>query len=177
MNVHSDASYLSESEARSRACGHFFMGWSPKDGYPIRLNGAFFTLCAILCFVVASAVEAELSALFLNCKEGMIFRMMLENWDIRNLKHQSIATTPRPLALRTIPSNASVCDQWKCDIFGCVIKLHRMHTMSNGTPGKRILPIIKASTISGHITEQSNLGTCTTNLPPWYSPGQTDLAL
>jgi len=58
MNVHSDASYLSESEARSRACGHFFMGWPPKDGDPIHLNGAFFTLCAILCFVVASAAEA-----------------------------------------------------------------------------------------------------------------------
>jgi hypothetical protein len=70
MNVHSDASYLSESDARSRACGHFFMGWSPQDGDPIRLNGAFFTLCAIICFVVASAVEAELGALFLNCKIG-----------------------------------------------------------------------------------------------------------
>jgi hypothetical protein len=78
MNVHSDASYLSESDARSRACGHFFMGWTPKDGDPIKLNGAFFTLCAILRFVVASAAEAELGALFLNCKEGMIFRLTLE---------------------------------------------------------------------------------------------------
>jgi hypothetical protein len=73
MNVHSDASYLSESDARSRACGHFFMGWTPKDGDPIKLNGAFFTLCAILRFVVTSVAEAELGALFLNCKEGMIF--------------------------------------------------------------------------------------------------------
>jgi len=48
MNVHSDTSYLSESGARSRACDHFFMGWTPKDGNPIKLNGAFFTLCAIL---------------------------------------------------------------------------------------------------------------------------------
>jgi hypothetical protein len=78
MNVHSDASYLSETEARNRACGHFFMGWSPKDGDPICLNGVFFTLCAILRFVVSSAVEAELGALFLNCKEGMIFRLTLE---------------------------------------------------------------------------------------------------
>jgi hypothetical protein len=50
----------------------------PKDGDPIRLNGAFFTLCAILCFVAASAAEAKLGALFLNCKEGMIFCMTLE---------------------------------------------------------------------------------------------------
>ncbi len=72
-NIHSDASYLSESDARSRVCGHFFMGWSPMDGDPIRLNGAFFTLCTILRFVVASAAEAKLGALFRNCKEGMIF--------------------------------------------------------------------------------------------------------
>ena len=32
MNIHSDASYLSESGARSQACGHFFMGWMPKTG-------------------------------------------------------------------------------------------------------------------------------------------------
>jgi hypothetical protein len=73
MNVHSDASYLSEADARSRACEHFFMGWTAKDGNPIKLNGAFFTLCAILRFVVASAAKAELGALLLNCKEGMIF--------------------------------------------------------------------------------------------------------
>jgi hypothetical protein len=41
MNIHSDASYLSEAKAQSRACGHFFLGWIPKDDAPIRLNGAF----------------------------------------------------------------------------------------------------------------------------------------
>jgi hypothetical protein len=78
MNVHSDTSYSSEVDARSRACRHLFMGWKVKDGYPIKLNGAFFTLCAILCFVFASDTEAELGALFLNCKEGMIFQMTLK---------------------------------------------------------------------------------------------------
>ncbi len=67
LNVHSDAFYLSETKAHSCMCGHFFMGWSPKDGDPIRLNGAFFTLCTILWFVVASAAKAKLGALFLNC--------------------------------------------------------------------------------------------------------------
>jgi hypothetical protein len=32
MNIHSDALYLSNANARSRACGHFFMGWATKDG-------------------------------------------------------------------------------------------------------------------------------------------------
>ncbi len=56
----------------------FFMGWRPDPNKPIKLNGAFFTLCAILQFVVASAAEAELGALFLNCKQATIFRLTLE---------------------------------------------------------------------------------------------------
>jgi hypothetical protein len=36
LNNHSGASYLSETGARSRACGHFFMGWMPKDNKPIQ---------------------------------------------------------------------------------------------------------------------------------------------
>jgi hypothetical protein len=46
---------------------------SERQGPYIKLNGAFFTLCAILCFVVASTAKAKLGALFLKCKEGMIF--------------------------------------------------------------------------------------------------------
>ncbi len=61
MNIHSDASYLSKPSARSRACGHFFMGEVPIDGKPIKLNDAFYT------------------ALFLNCQEGMIFKLILED--------------------------------------------------------------------------------------------------
>jgi hypothetical protein len=42
------------------------------------LNGGFFTLCAILLFVVAFTAEAELGALFLNCKLATILRLTLE---------------------------------------------------------------------------------------------------
>ncbi len=41
VNIHSDASYLSETKVRSRACRHFFMGWMPKNGELIKINGAF----------------------------------------------------------------------------------------------------------------------------------------
>jgi hypothetical protein len=81
MNIHLDASYLSGPNARSRACGHFFMGSLPKNGDPIKLNGAFHTLCSILQFVVKSAAEAELGALFLNCQKGNIFKTTLEDLD------------------------------------------------------------------------------------------------
>jgi hypothetical protein len=40
LNIHSNASYLLEGQAQSHACGHFFMGWTPKNGEPICLNSA-----------------------------------------------------------------------------------------------------------------------------------------
>ncbi len=79
LNIHLDASYLSEPKAHSQACSHFFMGSVPRKGKPIKLNGAFHTLCLILWCVAASVAEAELGALFINCQEGMIFRATLED--------------------------------------------------------------------------------------------------
>ncbi len=73
LNIHSSASYLSEAKARSRACGHFFMGWIPKNGDTIQLNGAFHVSTTIMQFVVASTAEAELGALYHNCQTGIIF--------------------------------------------------------------------------------------------------------
>ena len=77
LNIHSDASYLSEAKARSRACGYFFLGLMPKNGNPIQLNGAFHVSMTIMRFVVASAAEAELGALYHNCQTGIIFRLTL----------------------------------------------------------------------------------------------------
>ncbi len=79
MNIHSDALYLSEGKARSQTCGHFFMGWMPKDGDSIRINGAFHVSTNVIRFVVASAAEAKLGALFHNCQAGIIFRSILED--------------------------------------------------------------------------------------------------
>ena len=78
LNVHSDASYLSVKDAKSRAAGIFFISSLPKNNQPIKLNGAIAVLCTILKFVAASAAEAELGALFLNAKEAKIIRLMLE---------------------------------------------------------------------------------------------------
>ena len=78
LNIHSYTSYLSETRSRSRVAGHYFLGSVPKPNEPIRLNGSIFTFCGILKFVVASAAKAELGALFINCKEGKIARLILE---------------------------------------------------------------------------------------------------
>ena len=53
------------------------MGLVPKENEPIPVNGNIYVLCGILKFVVASAAEAELGALFMNAKEGKILRLIL----------------------------------------------------------------------------------------------------
>ena len=80
LNIHSDASYLSESRARSRVAGYFFLGNMPTDRKPIRINSAIYAMCGILKFVITSTAEAELGALFLNCKEGNIMIDVGGNW-------------------------------------------------------------------------------------------------
>jgi hypothetical protein len=77
LNIHSDASYLSETRTQSRVAGHFFVGSMPTNNQPIKLNGSIYTLCGILKIVVASAAEAKLGALFLNIKDGVILRLIL----------------------------------------------------------------------------------------------------
>ena len=59
LNIHSDASYISKPGGKSRDARHFFLGWLPRDGAPIHLNGAFFALFTILKFVAALAAEAR----------------------------------------------------------------------------------------------------------------------
>ncbi len=67
LNVHSDASYLSESCACSRLGGTFFLGCIPTDNMPIQLIGPILVGGSICKFVVASVAKAELGALFYNC--------------------------------------------------------------------------------------------------------------
>ena len=74
LNIHSDATYLSEIGAKSRMAGQYFLGSVPQKD----LNGAIFVFCGILKIVVASAAEAEFGALFLNCKEGKVLRLTLK---------------------------------------------------------------------------------------------------
>jgi hypothetical protein len=79
---HSDASYLSEPKARSRAGGHFFLSQKPSD--PTKaptqqppLNGPIHTVCQILRNVMASAAESEVGALFLNAQDAIPIRNTL----------------------------------------------------------------------------------------------------
>ena len=80
--IHSDASYLLVTKARSGASGLFFLGDPKPDAltfgeYTPILNGFIFILCKILRNIMASASEAEYGALFLNGHAAVPIRTTL----------------------------------------------------------------------------------------------------
>ena len=91
LHIHSDASYLSEPKARSRAGGFFYLSdnvdvTQPNAPKP-KLNGGIHILSSILGNVMASATEAEVGALFHNAQDACMIRNTLEF-----LGHQQPAT-------------------------------------------------------------------------------------
>ena len=92
LAVHSDASYLSEPNARSRAGGHFFL---TKDDTVMPNNGAILTVAQIIKTVMSSAAEAELGALFINAREAVYTARSWRNWGIDSRARQSKRTTQR----------------------------------------------------------------------------------
>jgi hypothetical protein len=76
LAIHSDASYLSEPKARSRAGGHFFLTKKHNDTDPD--NGAILNVAQVIKSVMSSAAEAELGALFINAKLAVPIRHTLE---------------------------------------------------------------------------------------------------
>jgi hypothetical protein len=83
LHIQSDASYLSEPHARSRAGGFFYLGAHCEPGCPpdptVPVNGPIHVVSTIIDVVCASAAEAEYGAMFINAKEGEVFRTTLEN--------------------------------------------------------------------------------------------------
>jgi hypothetical protein len=79
--IDSDASYLSELKARSRAGGNYYLISAPKD--PTKPpdpphDSAIHTLSNIMQTVVFSAADGELGSHFLNGKDGAILRTALD---------------------------------------------------------------------------------------------------
>jgi hypothetical protein len=94
LNIHSDASYLSVSNAWSRLGGLFFLGnKSPKQE---TLNGYILNVAAVIKNVVASAAESEVGACFHNAQSGAPLRVTLNE----------LGHTQPPTPLRTDNSTA-----------------------------------------------------------------------
>ena len=66
LAAHADAGFLNESRARSRAGAHIFLLENePKP----KLDGPILTIAKIIKAVMASAAEAEMTALFITAKK------------------------------------------------------------------------------------------------------------
>ena len=76
LKIHSDTSYLSEQQGRSRAGGHFYLG--NMDNITDPPNGPILNTTGILANVMLATSEAEAAALFTNMKEGVIQCIVLE---------------------------------------------------------------------------------------------------
>jgi hypothetical protein len=94
LHIHSDASYLSVSNARSRLGSLFFLGnKSPEQD---TLNGSIINVAAVIKNVVASAAKSEVGACFHNAQSGAPLRVTLTE----------LGHTQPPMPLRTYNSTA-----------------------------------------------------------------------
>jgi hypothetical protein len=75
LHIHSNASYLSVSNARSRLGGLFFCG--EKYLQEDNLNGSILNLASVNKNVVASVAESEVGAFFQNAQSGAPLRVTL----------------------------------------------------------------------------------------------------
>jgi hypothetical protein len=94
LHIHSDALYLSVSNARIRLGGLFFLG--NKTPIQDKLNGSILNVASVIKNVVASAAESEVGACFHNAQSGAPLRVTLTE----------MGHTQPPTPLRTDNSTA-----------------------------------------------------------------------
>jgi hypothetical protein len=94
LHIHSDASYLSVSNARSRLGGLFFC--SDKSPHEDNLNGSILNVASVIKNVVASAAESEVGACFQKSQSGAPLRVT----------HTELGHIQPPTPLRTDNSTA-----------------------------------------------------------------------
>jgi hypothetical protein len=68
LAIHSDASYLSEPKAWSRAGGHYFLS---SDGSNPPNNGGILNVAKIIKAVMSLAAKAKLGTFFINAKTAV----------------------------------------------------------------------------------------------------------
>ena len=107
LKIHSNASYLSERQGRSRAGGHLYLGYREDHADPP--NGPILNTTSILANVMSASSEAEAAALFTNMKEGVIQRIALEEmqWPQPPTPITVDNSTAAGLARDTIKANKS----------------------------------------------------------------------
>ena len=92
--AHTDASYLSEPQCRSRAAAHYYLSNLTDEKFK---NGSLLTLSASIKHVMASASEAELAVLFFGCKAAVPLHVTLEEMGHWQPQHRSQQITLLPM--------------------------------------------------------------------------------
>ena len=80
LHIDSDAAYLVQTNARSRAAGHYYLSDNPPPPHirpTLASNGPILTKCQTIRTVMASAVEAKTGAIFLNSQQSVPIRMAI----------------------------------------------------------------------------------------------------
>jgi hypothetical protein len=118
LHIHSEASYLSENEAKSRAGGFFYMGNTTKNDKKLT-NGAILIVSKVLKHVMSSAAETEIGAVFINAKEGAVLRTTLgQLGHTHSPPHQWKRIIPLPQDTATVKLNKNEQKPWICAFIG-----------------------------------------------------------
>eukprot|EP00957_Ditylum_brightwellii_P145925 11112460-Ditylum_brightwellii.AAC.1 len=117
LHIHSDASYLCETRARSCVRGHFYLSKKPDDlskppTTSVLHNDPINSVLKILCNVMASSAEAEVGALYINACKGGELRMAFQE-----MGHPQ---PPIPIITNNFTAEG---------IINCKVKQRRMHTI------------------------------------------------
>jgi hypothetical protein len=111
LHIHSDASYILVSNARSRLGGLFFLGNNPPDG-------SILNVAAVIKNVVASAAESEVGACFHNSQSGAPLRVTLSEMGHTQPPTPLTPKTPPHSVSLMKPSNKKDKKKWTLDTIG-----------------------------------------------------------
>jgi hypothetical protein len=114
-----DASYLSEPDAKSRAAAYYYM---TRKGQRAFTNGAIDVLSTIIKHVMSSASEAETGALYYGCKRALPYRTTLEEMGHPQTEPTQVTTdnnTAHGLTMGTMTSKASKSNDMRFQWLKC----------------------------------------------------------
>jgi hypothetical protein len=95
LHIHSVASYLSENEARSRACGLFYRGNNTKTDKKLT-NGAILIISKVLKHIMSSAARQKLEQFLSTPKKEQSSGQHWRNWGTNSPPHQWKRILPLP---------------------------------------------------------------------------------
>jgi hypothetical protein len=154
LHVHSDASYLSKSKARSCAGGIFFLSSFPStaaNAPPPKFNGAIHIVSSIMRNVLSSATEAEVGACFHNAQDACPLRV--------TLKEMNWPQPPTPIQVDNSCAHGIINDTnpklSTCASIGYATVSAKATSASIGNPANPTLPITSQNT-----TPRNIIGKC-----------------